>query len=561
MDTTAIDQALQTLKENKDRWAEWPIQEKVKVLDLMLQKTRSVAPRMVAKALHAKGIEPGTPRAAEEWLGGPMVAARNLRLLRQSLTEIARDGVPSLDDNKIRTRANGQVIADVFPQDIFDTLLYTGFRAEIWMQKDVKRDELRKTMGVFYQQANPKGKVALVLGAGNVASIGPMDVLYKLFVEGQVCVLKLNPVNEYTGPFVEEWFSPLVEEGFLRLVYGGGDVGAYLCQHEEVEEIHITGSEYTHDIIVYGPGEEGQKRKEKNEPVLDKRITSELGNVSPVIVVPGKWSKSQIAFQAANVATQMTNNAGFNCNAAKVLITHDAWPQRNEFLDALRETLRSLPPRPAYYPGAQDRYKTFIEAHPEAEQLASTETKDSLPWTLIPNVDNQQHDDVVFQQESFCNITAETALSASNAGDFLSKAVDFCNEHLHGTLNACIIVHPETQQQLGSQLEKAIEKLEYGSIVINHWPALSYGLGVTTWGAYPGHTYDNIQSGIGVVHNSLMFEHPEKSVVYGPFTMKPTPPWFSTHKAAHKMVPHLVDFETNPRWSVLPQIIWHAMRG
>ena len=31
--------------------------------------------------------------------------------------------------------------------------------------------------------ANAKGKVSLVLGAGNVASIGPMDALYKLFVE------------------------------------------------------------------------------------------------------------------------------------------------------------------------------------------------------------------------------------------------------------------------------------------------------------------------------------------------------------------------------------------
>ncbi len=42
-----------------------------------------------------------------------------------------------------------------------------------------------------------RGKLALVLGAGNVASIAPLDVLHKLFIENQVCLLKLNPVNDY----------------------------------------------------------------------------------------------------------------------------------------------------------------------------------------------------------------------------------------------------------------------------------------------------------------------------------------------------------------------------
>ena len=56
-----------------------------------------------------------------------------------------------------------------------------------------------------------RARVALVLGAGNVASIGPLDVVHKLFVEGQVALLKLNPVNEYLGPFFEEAFADLIE--------------------------------------------------------------------------------------------------------------------------------------------------------------------------------------------------------------------------------------------------------------------------------------------------------------------------------------------------------------
>ena len=39
-------------------------------------------------------------------------------------------------------------------------------------------------------------------------------------------------------------------------------------------------------------------------------------------------SQREIIFHAENVATQMTNNAGFNCNAASVLIMQREWPQR-----------------------------------------------------------------------------------------------------------------------------------------------------------------------------------------------------------------------------------------
>ena len=48
-------------------------------------------------------------------------------------------------------------------------------------------------------------------------------------------------------------------------------------------------------------------------------------------------------------------------------------------------------------------------------------------------------------------------------------------------------------------------------------PGAIYGLVSPTWGAYPGHTPEDIQSGSGVVHNTWLFDHPEKSVVRAPF--------------------------------------------
>ena len=57
-------------------------------------------------------------------------------------------------------------------------------------------------------------RVAAVLGAGNVSSIGAMDVLHMLvFAERQACVLKLHPVNSYLGEIHSAAFAGLIEEG------------------------------------------------------------------------------------------------------------------------------------------------------------------------------------------------------------------------------------------------------------------------------------------------------------------------------------------------------------
>lgn len=562
MDKAKIDRSLDILHRNKERWLDISVGAKIGFVKKMMDGMTAVASKMVAKAMEVKRVSPDSPSAAEDWLSGPIIIIRNLRLLLESLQQIEKHGVPQIPGDKIRTRRNGQVVVEVLPQRLLDQLMYNGFRAEVWMQPDVTQANLKQNMAAVYQHRPEKGKIALVLGAGNVSSIGPLDVVYKLFMEGQVCLLKLNPVNEYTGPFLEEAFRCLVDEGFLQLVYGGGDVGSYLCQHEWVDEIHITGSGKTHDVIVYGPGAEGEERKRNHQPRLTKRITSELGNVSPVIVVPGPWQTADLQFQAENIATQMTNNAGFNCNAAKMLITHKGWDQRLSLLEALRHTLRSLPPRHAYYPGASDRYQTFLKEHPEAEVLGARQgSGDVVPWTLASGLDADKTNSLFFQEESFCAITGETSLDATDAADFLKKAVEFCNQHLHGTLNACILVHPKTAEQLGDVLEQAIADLKYGSVGVNHWPALSYAMGVTTWGAYPGHTLEDIQSGIGVVHNTLMFEKPEKSVVYGPFRIWPRPPWFVTHKRAHKVAPWLFEVERTGSYLYLPPLVFNAALG
>ncbi|NIS34142.1 MAG: aldehyde dehydrogenase, partial [Actinobacteria bacterium] len=77
----------------------------------------------------------------------------------------------------------------------------------------------------------------------------------------------------------------------------------------------------------------------------------ELGNVSPVIIAPGSWSRRQLDYQAEHLATQLLQNAGYNCNAAKVVILPEGWDQADEFMGLVGERLASRPDRPAFYPG------------------------------------------------------------------------------------------------------------------------------------------------------------------------------------------------------------------
>ena len=96
---------------------------------------------------------------------------------------------------------------------------------------------------------------------------------------------------------------------------------------------------------------------------------------------------------------------------------------------------------------------------------------------------------------------------------------------------------------------------------MNVWAGVIYGLVATTWGAFPGHPLDDIRSGRGVVHNGYLFDHPQKSVVRAPFRMKPTPAWFTDHRAQDKLGQALLAMEAKPSWLRLPKLVAAALQG
>ncbi len=566
MDTTSIDTDLKTLQDNKDRWAELPIVDKIAHLDAIKANTVRLARRWVELAVEAKGLTMDDPRAGEEWTGGPFSVLWLLRDLRTTLVRLS-SGVPVLDGYTTRALPSGQVAVDVFPRDLDEALLFSGVTAQVWMQPDVTLETLEASTAGFYR-GKDSGDVRVVLGAGNVSSIAVLDVVHAMFNDGAVALLKMNPVNDYLGPVFEEIFADLVSEGFVRFAYGGADVGEYLTEHDDVESVHITGGIGTYNTIVFGPGPDGEARRATDSPRIDKPVLAELGGVTPVMVVPGKWSAKDIRFQAEHIVSQKMHNSGFNCIGAQVLVLAEEWDQADDLVDAIREVLSETPGRQPYYPGSSERSERMAAASDDVEVIGGV-----YPKYLIPHVDADETSSTWFTTETFGPMLAVTRLAGKDPGSFLANAVDFANSTLSGTLGANLLIDPATARGHQDELDQALSDLDYGTIAVNAWSGVAYFMSKCAWGAFPGHTRADVGSGIGFVHNALMFDKPQKSIVTGPFApaprtfakgdfhLGPKMVYFVTNKQAHVVGEKLIDYCDRPTKRKLASIALSASRG
>lgn len=549
---TEIDEALETLDAHKNAWANLDIQERIHILDEIMDDLPSVADRWIRASIAAQELQDNSFGLGESSIVFSIVY-RIVRILRQSLIDIQQSGHPRIP-GPVSKRANGQLAAGVFPQNLYDRISMMGYTAEVWMKPDAPVKNGLPSQASFYHREDKEGKVALVLGVGNVAAIVVADFMYKLFVEGQVVLLKPSPVNEYLGPLFEEGFRALTERNFMRFVYGGGEEGAYLVEHPLVETVHMTGSERTFESVVFGPGEEGEKRKRERRPKVTKPVTAELGNISPVIIVPGPWDESDIQAQAAKLGTWLSVNAGYGCLTPRMIVNWERWEQREKLNSATTDFLSQVPTRKAYYPGTIGIHERFVNEHPEALKLGDP-IEGQLPWTMIPNVDAENKEDICFTQEAFCGLFAETGLDAESVEAYIDKAVDFANDTLWGTLVASIIVHPASMKdpRIAAAVERAIEKLRYGTVVVNEWGVTAYMLMTTPWGSYPGQDIYDVQSGIGVVNNLLMFDDPQKAVVRCPFKATPDP-FRANSRNAPDFGHRMVEFQLKPSLGTLTRL-------
>jgi aldehyde dehydrogenase (NAD(P)+) len=162
MDTQHMDTALAELQSAKTRWARLSVPEKIGHLDALRRATFDHSRRWVEHATKAKGLTMNSPLAGEEWIAGPFGVIDALNSLEVTLSRVG-DGTDVLDDYDVRIRPNGQVVVDVMPATTVERLLFSGSKAEVWMDPSVTEDSLRDHVTQFYSIEEPEGAVCAVM--------------------------------------------------------------------------------------------------------------------------------------------------------------------------------------------------------------------------------------------------------------------------------------------------------------------------------------------------------------------------------------------------------------
>ena len=559
-----LDATIARLADNEKSFGALSVADRANLLDAVHATVAAAAADWVDAAARIKRLDAESAYVGEEWISGPYAVLASLAVLSGALKAVSAGKSP-LAGRKFGRAPGNRVSISVLPASAQEAILFNGFRSEVWMPPGVSEQTAKAKAGLGELTPTQTNGVGLVLGAGNITSIPPLDVLYELFANNRISLLKLNPVLADMESAYRAALAPLIDAGLLEIVQGGGEVGSYLAHHEGISHVHITGSAATHDVVVWGPGQAGRDRKQANTPLLKKAITSELGGVSPIIIVPGRWSKADLTFQAEHVATQRLHNGGYNCIAGQIVVLSSDWDQKDAFVAELRAALDRAPVRAPWYPGSDDRVNAAEKSHPGAERHANH-------TRLLVEIAAEDDASTIQTTEYFSPVLGVVELPGAGI-DFFSTAVETVNADFLGTLGANVLIDPATRKKLGAAFMEQVANLRYGTVAINTWTGFGYLTAGAPWGGFPGATLTDVQSGIGVVHNAFLIDSPERAVAYGPFrpfprsfgggeaALFPKPPWFVTARSARTTGKRLVNYARKPSWLRMPAVFGSAFRA
>lgn len=492
---------------------------------------RRVAPFWVEEEANLRGHSHTSDAGAESWLLGPLPVARMLRYLEHGLQSGGRPLVPTL-----RLRIDGRSICRVFPFGFYEGAVYWGYQGHVWsVGSDLQGEDFRRARD---EQRGP----ALVLGASNVSSICLTDVLSKLFCENRPVVCLVPKRFAAIAPLFSEIFHPLVRDRHLHFAVGGAEEGQKLLSNPLFETVHLTGSSRTYEAI------------QADNPFPQRVFTAELGCVTPLIIVPGPWTKKDIAYQARHLVSLLVMNGGYNCVTPQVVLLSRDWPQKEAFREAVRRELGRHSRRDDHFPGSAERRKTWRSRYPQGETFG--------PRTLV-NVSPSAQESL-FSEEAFCGMLGWTELASSAPEAFLEESVRFCNERLWGDLSCNIWVDPITRRDCEVALAHALTGLHYGTVGVNAFSGLGFVSCATPWGSYRGGRAD---TGNGWVHNTFFFDRPEKSVLEGPFRTSMVPAWYKPFPRLYDLGRALFELDLWPSHANLAKVAacyglaWWKARG
>ena len=543
MNTSELSSVLGRLAAGARRFAATDARERADLARRTALSTVALAGPWAEAAVAIKGAPPGAgPALAEELATGPMVTARLCLLTARAQLDIADRGIPRAPSASRILHAGRRSVGgtppalvglDLLPArgplgTLHDGMIHQGFHATVRCHDPGGLANFEQAWRREVEERPRAGGVAVVLGAGNVTGLSAADVLAQIFEHGRGVFLKAHPLHAPLRPLLESALGPLVEAGLVVIAAGGADVARAAIAAPETTHVHVTGGEATYRAIVWGSADPPDRSA---APLLSKPITCELGNVTPWFILPGRYSRAELARQADLVAASIANNTSFNCIATKGIVTCRSWPQREDFLAQGERRLASLPARPGWYPGALRDW--------EAATGRVAPADGTIPSSLFTGVDPAT-DDRLLAREWFVPVVAEVPLAADDLAGFCSRALAF-SHRLPGSLAASVTIPNGLSPVDLRHAEQFVDHLAFGVVAVNTWSAMAYALGNVPWGGFPGGTLASPKSGIGFVHDPLLLPLVHNSVIRAPLSTAIRPPWFPWHRSGARLARGVVD--------------------
>jgi len=526
-----LDRNINRLRIHAVEFSDLPDEELISLLEKTIQNIQGIAYFWATLSAEKKQILQ-KHKEGEEWLGGPFVSI----LTTQYYIEYLKGNSQLKKENYDQVSNSYKV----FPNKFIESLTFPLLKAEIRFNKSMSFKQIEKFRG-FNQRIGPSDNVTLVLGAGNVSSIPFLDTLFHLVAKRSAILLKLNPVNDYLLPVFEKVFAEFIDRGFISVVNGNLDTSRYLTKHRSIDTIHLTGSNYTYENIVYDRQLSDKERSLSTIPKINKKpIFSELGNVTPIIIHPGKWSNSELKFQARKIATAKLNNSGFNCIAAQVIVLPKGWSSSEKLKKYIKFYLKKIGDTTSYYPGAT-KSLDMLKNNDNYELV--NEPSCSTPF-MIADLDFEEK----YSSSEVWNTTLYfKELEYTDNESFADISINYVNNELWGNLGASVLIKGSKKKRLKHIVDKYKDQLNYGTVAINEWSAIAFIIPTMPWGGFPGNKDNDIQSGQGYVHNAYFFESPLKGIVETNFRFSRfiDPPWFVNNKKAHRLFKNLTYYQAN----------------
>jgi aldehyde dehydrogenase (NAD(P)+) len=456
---------------------------------------------------------------AEGFTAGPAMFANYLTILIQALQEYDHHGAFLVDKYPHRRATDSEDsahIVSVYPWTMKDTALSYGMRGEVYVS-----GEKPFSRGHTFEEEKKTPGLVMVLGAGNFAA--PIEVLTKMFCEHKVCVYKPNPVNHLeTVPVVRKFLAELIEDGYLAVVEGDIPVASAIISLDCTEQVMITGSDKTYDAIVWGAPNVQAENKKNGNRVCKKQVDAELGNVNVLSVVPGHYTDKELEKLTYHIAHIRVFNGGHTCPSVQIVLLAKGWEQKDAFCEKMKKHLGSHLPSPSYYPGTDRKYEQFQKEFAEVATQVELEKADPglqncVKPLWVSSIDKNPE---MFQRnESFCPVMGvhEIELPELTAEAFCAAAVDYVNERVWGNLSTTIWASGSTLRSSEGAVRDFVNRVRVGAVGVNLWGGFNVFFPQLHWGAYPGNSPEDVQSGVGLgVGNFLQFDNVLKVALWCP---------------------------------------------